>query len=148
MRRKLTAAVFMLCAFGAGAASAGVYTEDLSRCLVDSSTASDKATLVRWMFTAMALHPEVAGMSSVTPEQREDANKAVADVFMKLMTQTCLSETRKAVQYEGSSAVEKGFNALGQVAGREMFANPNVAQGMVHLQSYMDKERLRKALGN
>jgi len=130
-----------------GIANAGVYTDDLSRCLVESSTASDKTTLVKWMFTSMALHPEVKSMSNVTPKQRDIANKAVADMFMKLMTETCLVQSKKAIQYEGEFAIQQGFTILGQVAGKELFANPNVAQALSGLGEHIDGEKLASALG-
>ncbi|MBS98358.1 MAG: hypothetical protein CMI01_06740 [Oceanospirillaceae bacterium] len=130
-----------------GSINAGIYSDDLSRCLIESSTPSDKATLVKWMFTAMALHPDVASMSAVTPQQRDEANKDAARMFVNLMTETCLEQARKAIRYEGPVAVHQGFNAFGQVAGQELFANPEVAQGLTGLEKHMDLEKLESALG-
>ncbi len=126
---------------------AGIYSDDLSRCLVESSSANDKALLVKWMFTSMALHPDVAAMSNVTEAQRDEVNKAAAQMFMRLMTETCLVQSKKAIQYEGAAAVEQGFNAFGQVAGKELFAHPNVAQALAGLQTHLDTKKLETALG-
>lgn len=139
--------MFFTASLISGVSTAGVYTDDLSRCLVDSSTPSDKTTLVKWMFTSMALHPDVKPMSAVTPEQRDLANKAVADMFMKLMTETCLEQSKKAIQYEGEFAIQQGFTILGQVAGKELFANPNVAQALSGLGKHIDGKKLASALG-
>lgn len=128
-------------------AQAGVYSDDLSRCLVESSTEKDKALLVKWMFTSMALHPDVASMANVTQAQRDAANKDAADMFARLMTMTCLEQSKKAIQYEGAAAVEQGFNAFGQVAGKELFAHPNVAQALAALQNHIDTKKLEIALG-
>ncbi len=128
-------------------AQAGIYSDDLSRCLVESSSANDKALLVKWMFTSMALHPDVAAMSTVTEAQRDEVNKAAAQMFMRLMTETCLVQSKKAIQYEGAAAVEQGFNAFGQVAGKELFAHPNVAQALTGLQTHLDTKKLETALG-
>ncbi len=121
---------------------AGVYSDDLSRCLVESSTPSDKSKLVKWMFTSMALHPDVASMSSVTSQQRESANKDAAEMFTKLMTETCVTQAKKAIQYEGPHAIQQGFTVFGQVAGQELFTNPNVAQALAGLEKYMDNDKL------
>lgn len=142
--RSLSLVISMLVS---GAANAGVYSDDLSRCLIDSSTSTDKSTLVKWMFTAMSLHPDVASMSSVTNQQRDQANKAVAEMFIKLMTETCVNQARKAIQYEGQLAIQQGFMAFGQVAGQELFANPNVSQSLAGLDKYMDGNKLASALG-
>ncbi|MGM0564213.1 MAG: hypothetical protein ACQES2_07780 [Pseudomonadota bacterium] len=43
-------------------------------------------------------------MSKVTDEQRDAAKKNVADLFVKLMTKTCLEQAQKAIKYEGAVA--------------------------------------------
>jgi len=139
-------AVLALFGFSIGA-QAGVYSDDLSRCLVESSTSHDKTLLVKWMFTSMALHPDVASMSNVTEAQRDAVNKAAAEMFVRLMTETCLAQSKKAIQYEGSAAVEQGFNAFGQVAGKELFAHPHVAQALAGLQTHIDTKKLETVLG-
>jgi len=127
--------------------NAGVYSDDLSRCLVESSTCSDKLVLVKWMFTAMSLHPAVKSMASVSAEQRDNSNKEVADLFVRLVTETCKDQTLKAIKYEGTVAIGSSFNVFGQVAAKELFSHPDVAAGMADLNKYMDPEKIRKALG-
>lgn len=126
--------------------NAGVYSDDLSRCLVESATPENKAALVKWMFTSMALHPDVSAMSAVTDDQREKANKAAADMFVELMSVTCLDQSKKAIKYEGPVAIQQGFQIFGQVAGQELFANPNVAEALSGLQKHVDSEKLAEAL--
>lgn len=126
---------------------AGVYTDDLSRCLVESSSQQDKLALVRWMFSAMSLHPHVEPFANITAEQREQFDKGMANVFTRLMTQTCLQQTRKAVQYEGAIAIQSSFKILGQVAARELFAHPRVAAGLAGLEKHVDSQKLQDAIG-
>ena len=47
--RQLTIA---LVALTTSTAWAGVYTDDLSKCLVDGTTTDDRTALVKWIFTA------------------------------------------------------------------------------------------------
>ncbi|MBY0417860.1 MAG: hypothetical protein K2W88_07350, partial [Pararheinheimera sp.] len=68
-------------------------------------------------------------------------------MFMRLMTETCLVQSKKAIQYEGAAALEQGFNAFGQVAGKELFAHPNVAQALAGLQTHIDTKKLEAVLG-
>jgi len=126
---------------------AGIYTDELSKCLVKNSTEKDKSILVRWMFTAMALHPDIAAMAKVTDEQRQQANKDVAQMITRFLAETCLNQSQKAVKYEGSSAIEQGFNLFGQVAGKELFTNPQVAQALGELSQHIDSDALNKKLG-
>lgn len=127
-------------------ASAGVYTDDLSKCLVSGTTSEQKAVLVNWMFSAMSLNPAVARYVAIPDAQRRQFNKDMAHLFESLLTVTCKKEMQAAVKYEGSGAIAAGFNVLGQVAGREIFANPEVAKGLAELDQYMDEDKLKAAM--
>lgn len=147
MKKIISKSFFVFSLIASSFAYAGIYSDDLSRCLVESSTTDDKSTLVKWMFTSMALHPDVANMSQITDEQRDAANKAAANMFVKLMTETCLDQAKKAIQYEGALAIQQGFTAFGQVAGQELFAHPDVAQALSGLERHLDGEALTEKLG-
>ncbi len=131
--------------FSSGA-NAGVYSDDLSRCLVESSTPSDKMVLVKWMFTAMSLHPAVKSIASVSKKQLDISNKETGDLLVKLLTISCKEQAIKAIKYEGAAALHSSFNVFGQVAAKELFSNPDVAAGMAGLNKYMNSEEINKAL--
>jgi len=125
---------------------AGPYSDALAKRLVSSTTPAEKRVLVRWMFAAMSLHPDLADVSSMTPQQRSDANKQFAELLTRMLTKTCAAEARDALKYEGPMALSYAFNVFGQVAARELFTNPNVAAGMAQLQTMVDAEAIQKAL--
>jgi len=127
-------------------ANAGVYSDDLSRCLIESSTPSDKMVLVKWMFTAMSLHPAVKSIASVSTKQIDNANKETADLFIKLLTRSCKEQAIKAIKYEGAVALQSSFGVFGQVAAKELFSNPDVAAGMAGLNKYMNTKEINKTL--
>lgn len=128
-------------------ARAGTYGDTLTKCLVEKTTPADKTVLVKWMFAMMSLHPEVSKLSATTKEVRTQSSKDAARMFEKLLTVTCLDETRTAVKYEGGSIIEQSFNQLGQVAARELFSNQRVAGGMAEFATYIDKKAMEKAFG-
>ncbi len=132
---------------GSVSASAGPYSDDLSRCLVRSTGDEEKRTLVKWIFAAVALHPEVADISSVTPAQRTEMTRNTAKIFEKLLADSCRTEVQQAVQYEGPQTIGSSFQVLGQVAARELFSNPNVAANMADLGKYIDQKRIAEAMG-
>lgn len=135
-------AALVLTSLFSAAAVAGPYADELGKCLVESTSQRDRVDLVRWMFSAAALHPAVKPISSVTEEQLDDASRATAGLFMRLLTESCREETKAALQYEGTSTIETAFSVLGQVAGREMFSSPEVAAGLAVLEKYVDSEEL------
>ena len=129
------------------AAVAGPYGDSLTKCLVQSTTSEDKATLVNWIFSMVTLHPQVSAMSTLTKEDRTKASKATATMLQNLLTKSCLKETREALKYEGPAVLEASFNQLGQIAARELFTNPAVAGGMAEFANFVDKKAMDDAFG-
>lgn len=128
-------------------ASAGVYGDELARCVVSSTTSADKAALVEWMFFVIALNPDIAPLAQIPAERREASDRGTARLFERLLTDSCVAQSRDAVKYEGSTAIRDAFQLLGQVAAQEMFANPAVMAGAMKFAEYIDQDRMNKVLG-
>ncbi len=127
-------------------AFAGVYSDDLTKCIVSSTTTEDRVQFVKWMYSAISKHPAVKSLSSISEEQIADSLKGVADLMMKLLTESCQETAVKAFEYEGPKAIEASFNVLGQIAGQEIFSNPDVAATISNFEKYLDSEKLESAL--
>jgi len=121
---------------------AGLYTDDLSRCIVDATSPEDRTNLMKWIFTAMSQHPSVSSLSAVKPADMEVANKTIGQLFMRLLTESCAQKARDAIRIEGVGAVQTSFQVLGQVAASGLFSDPNVAKAMSSLDQYVDKAKL------
>ncbi|MES2489669.1 MAG: hypothetical protein V4607_07735 [Pseudomonadota bacterium] len=120
---------------------AGIYTDDMSRCLVSTTSAKDKADLVRWIFAVTALHPEVSSIAAVTEQQRDSLNQTTAKLIERLLTDACLKQTQEAIKYEGNAALQKSFEVLGQVAMQEMISEPSVEAGFAGFTKYLNAEK-------
>jgi hypothetical protein len=140
VRAGLLAAVTV--ASGAVTAHAGPLGDDLAKCLVSSSTSQDKTEIVRWVFTAVAAHPAVKPMASVTDAQREAASKAMGDLITRLLTVNCADATAKAVRGEGLSSIDTSFAALGQAAIQDLFSDPGVGAALSSMEKYVDVKRI------
>jgi hypothetical protein len=125
-------------------AQAGPYADDMSKCLVRSTSAADRTDFVRWFFAAAASHPAVQSLAAVTPEQREAANKKTAELFQRLLTESCRNEVQQAMKYEGPQTIGSSFQVFGEVAGRELFSDPAVTQAMGGFEKYFDKQKLNE----
>src|SRR5690242_19661575 len=93
-KRVAIAAGSLLAAAMMSPARAGIYTDDLSKCLVNSTSDQQKSILVQWVFAIAARHPSVKPLSSVSDTKRDCLNKGVADLFTVLLTQTCRKDTQ------------------------------------------------------
>jgi hypothetical protein len=145
-------ALWVVLCFAVGALRAtilsagGPYTDELSKCLVKSTTEADKTLLVQWIFAMASLHPAVKSMSALSEAQRTEISRQAAAMMEHLLTVSCQAEAQQALKYEGNGALEASFNVLGQVAARELFASPEVAAGLTELGKFVDETKLKAAL--
>lgn len=121
---------------------AGVYTDDLSKCLVENTSADDRTALVKWIFTAASSHPAIRSLSTATAADLDTANAATGALFTRLLTESCKPQAQKALRFEGPATIQLSFTVLGQVAGAELFSNPAVTQNMTGLEKYVDSKKL------
>lgn len=131
---------------GSAPVNAGPYGDDLSKCLISSTTETDKALLVKWIFSAIALNKEVAPFVNMPQDVRARLNQDTAGLYMRLLTDSCKAPTHDAFKYEGQAAIGTAFQLLGQVASQGMFSDPAVAAGMTDLMKYFDEKKLRAVL--
>jgi hypothetical protein len=125
---------------------AGPYADDMAKCLVKSASPEDRTLLMKWIFSAMALHPDLSSMSSITAQQRDTLSKGAGALFQRLLLESCRSETQVAVQNEGPETVQYAFQILGQVAVRGLMTDPHVLEGMKSLAQGLDEEKLKALL--
>ena len=95
----------------------------------------------------MALHPDVQSSSAVTSDQRVALAKQTSQLFMRLLTESCGKEAREALRYEGMTTLQSSFSILGEVAARELSANPKVAQGLAEFADYIDVNKIKELVG-
>lgn len=145
MRQFRRATVIALLGLGSPA-FAGVFTDDMSRCLVEKTTLEDKTALVQWIFVAMSRHPSVVSLTKVTEDDIKLSNQRAGALFMKLLTESCVDVTKKAIKAEGPIAIQVSFQVLGQAAVGELFTSTEVSKVMAGLDQYLDSKKL-EALG-
>jgi hypothetical protein len=144
-------AAALLLSFGCLAATpseAGPYADDMAKCLVKSSTPADRASFIKFMFVAIARHPDVQGMSKISPQQEVESAKATGQLIQRLMVEACRSETQQAIRFEGTQTVFYAFQVFGQAAAAELFGNPNVADVFKQANKYMDIEKLKSLVAD
>ena len=144
---RLKVVLFLALTAMATTAYAGPFTDEMSKCLVRSTSEADKTLLIKWIFAAMATHPDVKALSGVTPEMGEQLNKETGKLVMRLLTRSCKTETRQAVDFEGEDTFKASFGVLGQVAMQGLMANGEVSNYFSGFEKYLDAKVLQQALG-
>ena len=125
-------------------AHAGIYGDDMTRCLVAKTSTQDKTDLVRWIFVIAALHPDVKSIATVPEDQRTEANRAAGKLLERLLTDSCKSQVKEAIKYEGAGALQASFQVLGQVAMQELMTNPEVRNGFRDIAKYVDESKFKE----
>ncbi len=142
MFRKAALAAFSAALFVTGA-QAGVYADDLTKCLVRSASPADQTDLVKWVFAAMAMHPDVKPYAKFTEAEHAALTKKASDLMIRLITVDCHTESVAAIKYEGAPSFEESFKVLGEVAFRGLMSDPNVMQGMSGLETADTKAKMQ-----
>jgi hypothetical protein len=142
----ITCTLAVLMAAVASTSTAQTAAESLGRCLTDGTTGKERKDLARWLFTAMAAHPEIKALSKVTETDTDQVTRAAAATFTKLLAETCARETKAAIAEGGPAALQAGFGLLGQMAMQELMSSPQVAAAMGGLEKHMDRARIEAAL--
>lgn len=142
MIKSLLVGVLALCAPVMAQADA---QQALSTCFADSTTGKERKEFARWVFLALAAHPEIQRETTVPAQSLDEADQAMAKTFMRLTTESCASQVRAAVEQGGAPAFQEAFRVLGELAMQELMSNQAVMQQLSGFEKYIDRDKLAKA---
>ena len=138
--------MFVLFALPGVPAYAQSSVEVAGTCLTDHSSGSDRKLFVKWMFIAMAKHPEIADLATVGADTEASINTQVGGLVTRLLTDDCGPELRTMIQEHGPSSLTKAFEVFGRVAMIELMSNPQVGAAMSALDQYTDQQKIQGTL--
>lgn len=133
--------VIISLSFIASPALAGQATEDLSTCLVDNTTGKDKKLLAKWIFTVMASHPDIKPLSNINQEKKEELDKSMANLFTKLITKNCLSQTQLTLEKEGTEGLKNSFSVFGKLAMQELMSHSIINTSISNFTKHIDQKK-------
>ena len=126
-------------------ANADTATDALNTCVADNTTGKDRKDLAQWIFMTIAAHPEIQPFSNVTEANRDEFDKRLADLATRLITVNCKTESKAAIEKEGSQSLEAAFGTLGRLAMQELMSNPSVNSSFTRYVKYLDKSKFEAA---
>ena len=145
MYRSIMAGVFLggILTLSPLTAMAGPFADDMAKCLVTSTSETDRADLIRWMYSAMSEHPDLASMAQISDKQRDELTTKAGALFSRLIFQSCRAQFVASVRNEGTGTIEYAFSILGQVAMRGLMTDPHVTQQVQALGKTLDQDKLK-----
>lgn len=114
----------------------------LSQCLVQGTTPSDKTTVLQWTFAALAQHPDLNSMSSISAIQKEQLDQNLAQVLQRILVEQCSTQTKAVIQAEGFEAVGTSFQELGSITGNELLKTPQMKNQLNGVLKHVDMGKL------
>lgn len=138
-------AALMLAATLAGPALAANEVDALTACFADNTTGKDRRDLARWVFISMAAHPAMHDIANVSPEAREEAERAAGQLYTRLLTESCAPQALAAIRSGDREALGRSVEFLGKLAMQELATNKDVAAGFAGVQRYIDRKKLESA---
>lgn len=145
--KRLAPLLLCLASFLHSAAFAGPAADALGACLADNTTGKDRKNLAKWMFLSMSAHPEMQSLSSATPEMRAEVDREMAQIVTRLLTESCLKQTKEVQAREGQAGLTSSFEYLGRIAMGELMSSPQVTASVRAYGRYLDKKKFESALG-
>lgn len=125
--------------------TSGTAANDLGNCMIDSLNGKERKLLAKWVFFAMAAHPEINSYSNISNKDRKEVDEAFGNLTTRLFTSDCGNELRIAYKTD-STALQKAFELVGQVAMQEIMTNRNVKSAIVNYAQYVDQEKINSLI--
>ena len=135
------------CANASAQAPAAPYPDTLEACVVAAAGAEDRRVLAQWMFSALSLHPDLAGMAKVSDTQREEASMRMGAMLVRLLTVDCAEQASRALRAGSAEmAFHRAFVRVGELAGEGLFNHPGVAAAGDQVVEHVDIRRIAELL--
>jgi hypothetical protein len=145
MFRLTIVAALLTASIAAYAPAQSTQSDALGKCLADNTTGKDRKELAKWIFLAMAAHPEIKQYTNAnTLTGVEESSHTVATLITRLLTDSCADETRAVVKVDGSAALKLSFEKLGQLAMQELMSDRSVTESVGHFERYLDQKRFEE----
>ena len=124
---------------------AGPAADALATCLANSTTGQDRTDMAKWVFMGIAVHPDMQGLSTITPENREAMDRLMGSLVTRLITESCRSQVKSAISSEGNASLKVAFESIGKLAMQELLTNPKVYDSFTSYAKYLDTNKFNAA---
>ncbi len=120
----------------------------LKKCVADNTSGKDRKDLAKWVFFAMAAHPEIRQYADAkVAAAADESSKTMAALTTRLLTDSCVNEVRAVMKTgQGHQALFLAFDTLGRLAMQELMADKTVQDVMGSFARYVDQTRLNEVL--
>ena len=120
-------------------------TQSLGACLVDSLNGKERKQLAKWIYFAIAAHPEISDFSKASSKDIDSTDQYIGGLVTRLLTVDCPTEMKLANDLD-PLAMQQAFELVGQVAMQELMTNENVMSSITGYIKYADMDKINSLL--
>jgi len=114
---------------------------------VDSLSGKERKELAKWIYFAMAAHPDITAYAKVTESDRLNTDKYIGSLITRLLVENCPAELN-AAQKADPLAMKKAFELVGQVAMQELMTNGNVVSAISGYVRHADQKKISSVMAD
>lgn len=122
------------------------HADALAQCMLAHTAPADKKAVIRWLVLSLATAPQVKGDLTVAAGAKDDADRQLATLFTRLVTEDCPDKARPLFKSGSPAAFRLAFAPLGQVAARDAFSDPDTAKAMMSYAQHIDFSKFAKVM--
>jgi hypothetical protein len=142
LKNLVCACAFVSCLGVMPVALAGPAADDLAKCFGDNTSGKDRKDLARWIFLAMAAHPEMRDLTKFPDTVPVESSAALGKLFTRLIAESCPGQVQALIRTEGGQALRLGFEFLGRLAMQELMSNPDVTVAVSGFERFVDRAKV------
>jgi hypothetical protein len=104
-----------------------------------------------WMIKAIATHPSISDIVTISLTQIRHADIGVAELFTDLLTKRCKVEFRAAFfdpKNKGTNPTEAAFRRLGEMSMLFITGNKKFTKNLLSFNAFIDQQAIINALKN
>jgi hypothetical protein len=120
-------------------------SHQLGTCLIDSINGKERKQLAKWIFFAIAAHPEISSYAKITPKDVNKTDQYIGGLITRMLVEDCPTQL-KAAQQADPMAIRKSFELVGKVAMQELMTNKNVTSAITNYAKYADQKKIQAIL--
>ena len=120
-------------------------TNILGTCLIDALNGKERKKLAKWIFLAMAAHPDISVFSNASKKEVDSTDQYLGNLITRLLVEDCPSELKLANDSD-PLAMQNAFELVGQVAMQEIMTNQSVMRAITGYAKYADTEKISSIL--
>ncbi len=120
-------------------------TEALGSCLVDALNGKDRKQLAKWIYFAVAAHPEISSFTHATSKDIDATDQYIGILVTRLLTKDCPTKMKQAND-TNPLALQQAFELVGQVAIQELMRDSAVMESITGYAKYTDMDKINSLL--